>query len=427
MNLETFKARARRKLQLPYNSGPTASDPSRGKEVEDKRRQAQATEPKRNDQTNRPLELHPDRTPDSPQATAPQDTLSPGDQPAGQTAPANRGAPAAASSDKFASALTYAQREQATAAPASQAALPTEIDPRSERRTPTSLQSLTGSPAQTEPQRENSDDEQFQHLRSLLLGNSYENQQDQVDVVYQRTKAGINALRRDMDARLTDLTEYVEQLEQSILNSMESHARTAAEGELGADAAERLNQQDQRLEALDARLTNTLDTLRDELDDHRQADRRFLRQELATVNVRTDELLTNVGHQLESSINGIQSNLSTQLSDRSTSLQADTASETTINSLRERLGELIDDRIETFNAEQSKGLGQLRDTLLANTDAIKMELRTQTEAQRNTLAGHRTELERQFNAAIATLNTSKVSHKELSQLLSRLADRLQQL
>ena len=43
------------------------------------------------------------------------------------------------------------------------------------------------------------------------------------------------------------------------------------------------------------------------------------------------------------------------------------------------------------------------------------------------LASHRADMETQFNSAIAGLISSTVSHKELSQLLSRLADRIKQL
>ncbi len=90
-----------------------------------------------------------------------------------------------------------------------------------------------------------------------MLGNTLDTQQNQVDEVYQRTQAGISALRRDMDARLTDLAEYVEQLEQSILNSLESHTQHSEGGTwaLLENAEERFKLHEQRMDALDVRLT----------------------------------------------------------------------------------------------------------------------------------------------------------------------------
>ena len=53
--------------------------------------------------------------------------------------------------------------------------------------------------------------------------------------------------------------------------------------------------------------------------------------------------------------------------------------------------------------------------------------RQQTEEQRANLKTHREELETQFNNALQEMDHSKVSHSELSALLTRIADRVQQL
>ncbi len=165
--------------------------------------------------------------------------------------------------------------------------------------------------------------------------------------------------------------------------------------------------------------------MRTELNENRESDRQFLQTELADANARTDRLLTALSDRLDASITGIENKLSERLNSQSADIMA--GSETTVNHLREQLGNLIDERIKTFNAEQTSGLVELRDTLLRNTQAINAELQQQTKEQRNTLEQHRASLETQFNAAIQTLSQSKVSHKELSQLLSRLADRITQL
>lgn len=434
MNLETFKARARRKLELPY--GGHASVPESA---------ARATQSSAQPAPSEPAAGRPEPTRQAPADSPPeqdQDSMTPIDQ----------SAKPQASSDRFASAMAHARSEQQRVSKTGDA--DRHVDPlntASEDARTASVHALSSSPtAPTEARSTRAaatdnptGDADFQHLRSLLLGKGYESQQDQVDVVYQRTQAGINALRRDMDARLTDLTDYVEQLEQSILNALDnqqdSAAQATADGGLGADAAERLTQSgvvleeqlETRLGSMDTRLTGMLDKLRSDIDEHRQEDRAFLQQELQAVNDRTDTLLAGLGERFEASLESIQSNLSTQLQQSPNPLlgaaPTDGESEATINGLRERLGELIDERIAAFNSDQTSGLRQLRDTLVANTEAIKTELQTQSATQRKTLEAHRSELESQFNAAITTLNNSKVSHKELSQLLSRLADRLQHL
>ena len=246
-------------------------------------------------------------------------------------------------------------------------------------------------------------------------------------MVYQRTQAGIDALHRDMDARLTDLTEYIEQLEESILNNEKSHAETPEGGAwaLVENAEERFHQHEQRLDDLDVRLSNTLQNMNTELEKNRAADRKLLQDELTEANVRNDKLLTSVSDRLEASINGIEERLSSRLSTQTAGFAAE--SQTTVEALREQLGSLIDERVKNFNADQSEGLVELRDTLLSNTQAISGELKLQTEEQRNTLSEHRSALEAQFNAAITTLNNSKVSHRDLSDLLSRIADRIKLL
>ena len=338
MNLETFKARARRKLEMPNRLAETPVEPESA----------------------------------PPKSSKPMDT----------------------STDKFAAALSEA-REQ-------------EIARKSSESAPTSYQALTlaGSPEQK---------------------GSARLQENQFEGIHQRTQASINGLRKEMDESLTDLTRYIETLEASILKSQESQP-VSAEGApwagIVADTDAKLQTHNERLDALEARLAKTLTNLRTELEEDRESNRAFVKTELEKVNARTDELLREMSARLESSIGTIEMRLSEQLDSQSVGFIAD--SETTVNNLRTQLGNLIDERVRSFNEEQSAGLMELRDTLLSNTKEINTALKLQTEQQDNTLNAHREELESQFNAAIAVLTKSKVSHKDLSQLLARLADRLTQ-
>ena len=287
MNLETFKARARRKLELPHGSYSHAEKrPQEGLETTNT-----AAVPEPAESQSLPSEQPSDSmTPRDPTSTEP--TAQP------------------TSTDKFAQAMSHARGDNRNDLSAG--------DARVDRRAsgPVSLQTLTGSPANAATDTSlTSADSQLNHLRSLLLGDAYDNQQDQVEVVYQRTQAGINALRRDMDGRLTDLTEYIEQLEQSILNSIESRTEQP-EGEAWAlveNTAERLNQHEQRLDSLDVRLTNTLTNLRNELEENRQADRQFLQRELSAANTRTDQLIIGVSQKFEASLKSMETKLSEQL------------------------------------------------------------------------------------------------------------------
>ena len=387
MNLETFKARARRKLELPRNSVQPTPAP------------ANKTE------TPSPDTLEPD-TMTPPEAGSAGDTKS-----------------SDSSTDRFAAALNLArEREVDPESPSSNtAARASAEDLRVDRRA--SVADTTYSAGQTNPSP--ASEEELERLRSLLLGSNHKTQQDQVEVIYHRTQASVDGLRRDIDGRLDDLTEYVSQLEQSILNSVKERAETD-EARSRATIVEgtelRLQQHNDRLDALDVRLSNTLTNLRAEFEADREADRAFLKTELAGANARTDQLLIGVTARLDASIKSIEDRLSTQLDSTSQGLMAD--SESTVSSLRSQLGNLIDERVKTFNEEQSAGLVELRDTLLANTKEINSSLKAQTEQQEKTLSAHRTELESQFKAAIDELTKSKVSHKDLSQLLARLADRI---
>lgn len=231
-----------------------------------------------------------------------------------------------------------------------------------------------------------------------------------------------------MDARLDNLTKYVGALEQSILNSIEVRAEVADQQQwsIVAETTEaRVQEHNERIDAFDAKLANTLSNLRAEFEADRESDRAYLKKELAEANTRTDKLLDNVSSRLETSIASIEARLSKQLTTQSAGLVAD--SESTVSNLRAQLGNLIDDRVRSFNDKQSSGLDELRDILLTNTQQLNDEIKSQTEQQRNTLNAHRTEMEKQLNSAINELNQSKVSHKDLAQLLGRLADRLKHL
>ena len=366
MNLETFKARARRKLALPGRNAETSAEPVQTQA---------ASQPQANSMT-------PPKAPDS----TPQQTAQPG-------------------ADRFAAALTYAAQTDATAQAAS------TLTP-----SPASLQSITGSPASGP----SSSDTQLAHLRSLLLGNEHQSQQDQVDSVYRRTQSGLNVLRRDMEARLTDLSDYVEQLEQSLLNGIEQQSSA-----LPDDAAQTLANHEQRLDLLDARVTDLLNNTTASFDEQRAADRDSLEAKLTAITTRSDRMLNAVSERLESSIGNMQTAITTQLSTQSNNALTESAE--TVSGLRSQLETLIDDRVRTFNGEQTSSMSELRSAMLKHTGSIKSELQQQTKEQGEQLAAHRDALETQFNSAIKTLNGNKVSHKELSQLLSRLADRIKQL
>ena len=401
MNLETFKARARRKLELP----------NRGKRPSSARTETNAT--KTLPETSATKSTVDDKELEKSKADG--TTL---DDPNSNT-------------DKFAAALSFA-RDQELKRSSQIKNAPTQELTDTQTRTPatTSMQPLTPSSTNRVNQESTAqaDETELSRLRSLLLGNSHRDQQDQVNAVQQRTQAGLNDLRQDMDTRLDDLTKYVGQLEQSILNSIEVRAEASDHTQLAmaAESAEaRVNEQNARLDAFDVRLTNTLAELRAEYEAGRETDRTNLKKELAEANARTDALIEGISTRLETSITGIEGRLSKQLNNQSMGLVAD--SETTVNNLRTQLGNLIDDRVRTFNDQQTNGLGELRDILVANTQNLNAELKLQTEQQRNTLQSHRTEIEKQLNSAIQELNQSKVSHKDLSQLLSRLADRLKHI
>lgn len=380
MNLETFKARARRKLALPGRNTETSAEPVQ---------KPAASQHQANDMT-------PPKAPDS----TPQQT-------------------AQAGADRFAAALSYAAQDadsvQDTPPPQTATDATSQTDSKLSP-SPTSLQAITGSPASGPV----SSDTQLAHLRSLLLGNQHQSQQDQVDSVYRRTQSGLNVLRRDMEARLTDLSQYVEQLEQSLLNGLEKQS-----GGLPDDAAQTLANHEQRLDRLDARVTDLLNNTTAKFDEQRAADREHLEAKLTAVTTRSDRMLNAVSERLESSIGNMQTAITTQLSAQSTSALNESAE--TISGLRTQLETLIDERVRAFNGEQTSSMSELRSAMLKHTSTIQSELQLQTKEQGEQLAAHRETLETQFNSAIMTLNGSKVSHKELSQLLSRLADRIKQL
>ena len=375
MNLETFKARARRKLEMSNRLADTDAEPelprapsvstsqaSETKASETKASETNASETKASE-TNASETADPSRQTDT-------------------------------STDKFSAAL-YQAREK-------------EISRNSSKSTPASYQALTmtGSPEQR---------------------SSARLQENQIESIQQRTQASINGLRKEMDASLSDLSKHIEQLKTSILNSQAHQSEPANEASwsgIVADTDAKLQGHNDRLDALEARLANTLTNLRTELEEDRESNRAFVKTELEKVNARTDELLQGMSARLESSIGTIETRLSEQLDSKSAGFIAD--SETTVNNLRTQLSNLIDERVRSFNEEQSAGLMELRDTLLSNTKEINSALKLQTEQQDKTLNSHREELESQFNAAIAVLTKSKVSHKDLSQLLARLADRLTQ-
>jgi len=386
MNLETFKARARRKLALPgrNTASSAASDENDAAAPDDA--PVSATQYQAN-------------TMNTPKASA----LSSSATPAG--------------ADRFAAALDIASQSSA----AKEDGAPLASDPRSSNFSQQDSrvmagQPLAGSPAPTQM----SSDAQLAHLRALLLGNQQESQQDQVDTVYRRTQSGLNSLRRDMDARLTDLSEYVEQLEQSLLNSMDNQ-----HSNLSDDSADALARHEQRLDALDTRLDDVLETARIDMANQRRKDQEQLEAKLANVTDRHDKMLNAISDRLDRSIAEMESSINTQLKNHTGS--ALTGSEHTITDLREQLNGLVDDRVRTLNSDQDANLTQLRETVLMHTQSIKAELKTQTEQQSTQLASHRDEMETQFNRAIMSLNDNKVSHKQLSQLLTRLADRVKQL
>jgi len=376
MNLETFKARARRKLELPHRSAQT----------------------------------------DAARTTAQTSKI----EATSEEAPA----PAADSqSDRFAAALTQAREEELKQEP-----LRPDATTEAPVAAPQSIASVTDSPAQQTTNAISAEDSELNRLRSLLLGDSHKDQRDQLNTVYQRTQAGMNDLRQDIDARLDDLTKYVGQLEESILNSIDVRADESGQHEWArvAESTEaRFQEHNERLAAFDAKLTNTLTNLRAEFEADRESDRAYLKKELAEASARTDALLDGVSSRLETSIAGIENRLSKQLQNQSAGLVSE--SETTVSNLRNQLGNLIDDRVRVFNDQQTSGLGELRDILLANTQELNAELKLQTEQQRDTLHSHREEIEKQLSKAVNELDQTKVSHEDLSQLLGRLADRLTRL
>jgi len=269
-----------------------------------------------------------------------------------------------------------------------------------------------------------SSDAQLAHLRSLLLGDEQDSQQDQVDAVYHRTQSELNTLRRDMDSRLTDLSKYVEQLEQSLLNNLENQNHN-----LSNDAAAALSRQEQRLDTLDTRLDSvldkTLETVRADIDIQRKQDREDLDTRLTELSQRHDKMLNEVSDRLDRGLAQMESTISHQLKSHTKAEQ--TSSEQSMLGIRKQLASLIDERVNILNSEQEKNLTDLRETVLMHTSSIKQELQSQTEQQSNQLATHREEMEAQFNRAILSLNHNKVSHRQLSELLTRLADRVKAL
>lgn len=375
MNLETFKARARRKLALPPRTSPTPV----------------AT----------PL-LEPENT--TP-ATPPDTPIDASLNSAADPSPSLPQSPSA-DEDRFASAMRLAARTNADTNQFAKAKKHSGDDnmklssdgsndtaiqrwPGSESPTanPTPFQSVTGAKSNDAE----SSDTQLARLRSLLLGSEYQSQQDHAEEVYQRTQADLNALRSEIDTRLTVMSDQVTQLE----------------------------------DALDARLTELLETERSELGERRAANRDHLETKLAAITDRGDQQLQAVSQRLEASIADMQLRISDQLSNQSSTTV--TAPDADISALRAQLEALIDERVRSVNEEQTSGMRQLRDVMLAQTNSIKTELQAQTQAQKTQLATHRQEIESQFNGALTTLNDNKVSHQELSRLLARLADRIQQL
>ena len=476
MNLETFKARARRKLELPPRRTQsetarttTGSAAGANSETEQHRKSneghkqqpasnVQSTESntdkfaaamsyahneelKRSSQSTRQTDtvttpstssLTPatPATPAAPAAPAASTKAAPSTPPASKTTqPAATPTTAAVSTS---AGTTSASTTSAATTSAKSAAIPavSAFESSSEKPTNAPLSAYAQpytqqAGAASYPESEASE---LSRLRSLLLGDRHQNQQDQVNAVYERTQTGINDLRQDIDARLDNLTKYVGALEQSILNSIEVRAEVADQQQwsIVAETTEaRVQEHNERIDAFDAKLANTLSNLRAEFEADRESDRAYLKKELAEANTRTDKLLDNVSSRLETSIASIEARLSKQLTTQSAGLVAD--SESTVSNLRAQLGNLIDDRVRSFNDKQSSGLDELRDILLTNTQQLNDEIKSQTEQQRNTLNAHRTEMEKQLNSAINELNQSKVSHKDLAQLLGRLADRLKHL
>lgn len=410
MNLETFKARARRKLELPKRNADAtaASEPDTGTTVNNPvDTPADTSEPK------------PDNTSDRAKQYQANTMSTPTESLASTPSTITGSVPnESAGVDRFAAALEFATKSSAAEVDTGDA----PSDPQGanfaahEPMAAPSRQSTTDGRVTSQP----SSDAQLAHLRSLLLGNEQESQRDQVDTVYRRTQSSISILRRDMDARMTDLSDYVEQLEQSLLNSLDNQQTGLSE-----DTAEVLSRHEQRLDAIDTRLDSLFDTARADMETQRNKDRADLEAKLSEVSRHHDAMLNDVSDRLDRGLAQMESNISSQLKTQSSTSVI--APEETIRVVRDQLDSLIDERVRNLNSDQDASLKQLRETVLMHTRSIKEELQAQTEQQSTQLASHRSELETQFNLAIMSLNDNKVSHKQLSKLLTRLADRVKEL
>ena len=325
-----------------------------------------------------------------------------------------------------------------------------------------------------------SGDEQLRHLRSLLLGNTQETQQDHLEVVSRRAQTGLNTLRRDMDNRVADLSEYIERVEQTMLSRLDAHPDPAdlqttidttanlssnqhttrsALDDLERRVADESSRLDERLDALDARLAGLLDNMRGDLDrtgdaraaaqDERHAAQIAAQQDqvqaqITEANARTDRLLTELSDRLEKSIEQTRTNLTAELEQRSVEqldrLHQDNAaelptpeqlnrqiSEQVEEQVEQKVEQKVEQRVQRLAERDNSPLSELREMLLSNMTALKAELREQTEEQSRQLRAHRDDIDARLNSALATLDDSKVSHRDLSQLLTRLADRVKQL
>jgi len=415
MNLETFKARARRKLALPARNADSPAAPEPAATNPSGSTPGSTSEPTSEASSNsaKQYQANSMNTPKTPASTSASAT-------SGSVGNSVAGA------DRFAAALDFANQSSAEQSPTADPRDTTfASDPRSDNFAPREPKAANPQPRSGAISTRNmSSDAQLAHLRSLLLGDEQDTQQDQAEAVYRRTQSDLNSLRRDMDGRLTDLSKYVEQLEQSLLNNLDNQKHN-----LSDDKAEMLSRHEQRLDALDTRLDAVLDkaleSARADRDEQRKQDREDLDTRLTQLSRRHDTMLNEVSDRLDRGLAQMESSISEQLKSHST--VAPDSPEQSMVGIREQLAGLIDERVNILNGEQDKSLTDLRNTVLMHTSSIKEELQAQTEQQSNQLATHREEMETQFNRAILSLNDNKVSHRQLSELLTRLADRVKQL
>ena len=209
--------------------------------------------------------------------------------------------------DRFAAALDVASQSSAAQSETSErdtleatkSSASEPSDPRSDNFAPREPRAAKPQPRSgSMSTRHMSSDEQLAHLRLLLLGDEQDTQQDQINTVYRRTQSSVDTLRRDMDARLTDLSQYVEQLEQSLLNNLDNQSKN-----LSSDATGALSRHEQRLDALDTRLDSVLDkalkSARADRDTQRQQDRENLDKRLTELSQRHDKMLNDLSDRLD--------------------------------------------------------------------------------------------------------------------------------